>query len=205
MNALKQVFNSEEYAKNYDEKTRKANWLGPEILLGLAFRHINSGEKIIDLGIGTGLIAALFYKAGLQVYGMDFSAEMLGVCAQKNITVELKEHDLMQTPYPYENAVLDHAVCGGVMHIFEDVTPIFKEVSRIIRKDGIFAFACVNHDASCAKENAAATTYSHSQSTIEKLMEAYQFKLLNSIEFFVYMQGNRDRKRSFRAYVTQKA
>ena len=209
MDKIKALFNSPEHVKGYDLKTRKANWLGPEILFGLCFRDIWPGEKILDMGIGTGLISELFHKAGLEVYGMDFSSGMLKACAEKGIAVELKEHDLRNIPYPYATDSMEHAVCGGVMHIFEDISPIFKEVSRITRKNGIFAFACVDHNASCTGKTPiksgqmTAMIYSHEQAAIEKLLELYHFELLNSLEFSVYMQGNKNHRHSFQAYTVR--
>jgi ubiquinone/menaquinone biosynthesis C-methylase UbiE len=202
MDAIKQLFNSPEHVKDYDEKTKRSNWLGPEILFGLAFRHLNPGEKILDLGIGTGLISELFCKAGLQVYGMDFSSEMLKACAEKNVAVELKEHDLLEIPYPYEANSMDNAVCGGVMHIFKDINPIFQEVSRIVKTGGTFAFAC--HNSSEGKSCDKARVYNHDQTEVETLLKVHGFELLNSLDFFVFMQGDKKQKRSFRAYVGRK-
>ncbi len=210
MDALKQIFNSQEHVENYDQKTRRANWLGPEILFGLAFRYLNSGEKILDLGIGTGLTSVLFNKAGLQVYGMDFSGEMLKACGKKNIASDLKEHDMRKTPYPYESGSMDHAVCGGVMHIIENITPIFQEVSRIVREDGIFTFVCADHQAAGGKkfsvrsDKSNTTAYNHGESEIQKQLDDCGFKLLNFLEFFVFMQGDKTQKRAFRAYSAKK-
>ncbi len=204
MDTVKEIFNSPEHAANYDQKTKRANWLGPEILLGLTFRHIRQGDKILDLGIGTGLIAELFHKAGLQVYGMDFSSEMLKVCNHKDISCELKEHDLRDQPYPYAADSMDHIVCGGVMHIFEDISMIFQEVARIVKPGGSFAFICADHHDSSLKKTAGrcqhSTIYNHNQDEIKELFDVHSMKLVDSLEFFVFMQGDETRKRSFRAY-----
>jgi ubiquinone/menaquinone biosynthesis C-methylase UbiE len=209
MDAVKQIFNSPEHVDAYEEKTKRALWMGPEILFGLAFRHINSGEKVLDLGIGTGLISELFHKAGTQVYGMDFSSEMLKACEKKNIAAELNEHDLRETPYPYDDNSMDHAVCGGVMHIFKNIRMIFKEVSRIVKPGGTFAFASGDRHASTAKKSSVgmkvSIPYNHDQAEIEMLLDAHGFALLNSLEFFVYMQGDKSRKHAYRAYSAKNA
>jgi ubiquinone/menaquinone biosynthesis C-methylase UbiE len=54
-------------------------WHGHEALFGMMFEYVLPGQPILDIGIGTGLIAALFKKAGLEVYGIDISGEMLEV------------------------------------------------------------------------------------------------------------------------------
>src|SRR5690554_2420045 len=39
--------------------------------------------KILDLGVGTGLLTKELYKNGAKVYGVDFSAKMLEIAKKK--------------------------------------------------------------------------------------------------------------------------
>jgi SAM-dependent methyltransferase len=64
----------------YDGEAEATGWLGPEVAFGLAYQHIQPGQSVLDIGIGTGLGSVLFRKAGLKVYGMDVSPEMLEAC-----------------------------------------------------------------------------------------------------------------------------
>ena len=54
------------------------------------------------------------------------------------MTVTLKRHDLTDTPYPFDPDTMDHVVCTGVLHLFEDIRPIFQELSRIIKPVELF-------------------------------------------------------------------
>ena len=211
MDTAKKLFNSAEHAENYDKKAKAASWLGSEVLLQLSRQYIHPGESILDLGIGTGLTSVLFRASGLHVYGMDFSAEMLKVCKAKKIAEELKEHDLRERPYPYASDSMDHAICGGVLHIFEDIGPIFEEVSRIIRPNGTFTFTCANHDHA---ENETKkdtnhkhmgkkiTIYQHSQAVIEEKLKSCNLTLRATSEFFVKLENNH--KKRFKAYLAVK-
>lgn len=211
MDTVKKIFNSVEHAKDYDEKAKAASWLGSEILLQLTRQYIHPGENILDLGIGTGLTSVLFHATGLHVYGMDFSAEMLKVCENKNIAKDLKEHDLRKKPYPYETKSMNHVICGGVFHIFKDLNLIFEEVSRIIYPNGTFTFTCADHDNNNdeIKEEANhkhmgknIVIYQHNQTTIEKTLNQYNFILRGTSDFFVTLgDGN---KRRFKAYIAIK-
>lgn len=58
----------------------------------------------------------LFAKAGLKVYGMDFSPAMLALCRDKDFAVELKQHDMTQVAWPYPAKRFDQLVCCGVLH-----------------------------------------------------------------------------------------
>jgi ubiquinone/menaquinone biosynthesis C-methylase UbiE len=128
----KKEHNRLDSAEAYDEEAEASNWLGPEVVFGLSYKYMNSGEKILDIGIGTGLSSILFHKAGLNVYGMDNSDEMLEDCRKKQFTIDLVKHDLQNRPYPYESNSMNHAVCAGVMQFFKDPAPIFQEISRIL-------------------------------------------------------------------------
>jgi ubiquinone/menaquinone biosynthesis C-methylase UbiE len=212
MDAVKKIFASREHAKNYDEKAKKSNWRGSEVLMELANPYIKYGEKILDLGIGTGGTSVLFHEAGLRVYGMDFSAEMLNVCEAKNIAEELRVHDLSEQPYPYGSNSMDHAICGGVLHIFEDLKPIFDEVARILRTDGSFSFTCVDHNkAECEIQKdvnhkhmgKSITLYEHNKANIKKVLKSCGFTLLESSEFLVSLGGQNNSLRLFNAYVAQ--
>lgn len=211
MDKVKNLFDSAEHAKNYDEKAKAASWLGSEILLQLSRQYIQPGESILDLGIGTGLTSVLFRASGLRVYGMDFSGEMLKVCKTKKIAEDLKEHDLREKPYPYADASMDHIICGGVLHIFEDLRPIFEEVSRIVRKGGTFTFTCADHanienkieeETNHKHMGKKITIYRHSQAVIEEKLKNCNLILRATSDFFVKLENNH--KRQFKAYLAIK-
>ena len=70
----------EGHAETYDSQSQTYQWHGPAILFGLMYPDLTPGETVLDLGIGTGLGALSFYKAGLKVIGIDISAAMLDQC-----------------------------------------------------------------------------------------------------------------------------
>jgi hypothetical protein len=69
----------------------------------MMFEYIKSGEKILDIGVGTGLSATAFHTMGLDVFGLDYSHEMLKIREQKGLAVDLKQFDLNDSPLPYPN------------------------------------------------------------------------------------------------------
>ncbi|MGD9161174.1 MAG: class I SAM-dependent methyltransferase [Desulfobacteraceae bacterium] len=191
MNTIKKVFNSD-HANKYDQKTKDLKYLDPQIIFGLTCRYINPGETILDIGIGTGLSSELFFRAGLKVYGLDFSPEMLACCAAKNMTADLKEHDLHNTPYPFDTDSINHAVCAGVTHMFEDINPILGEVSRIIRPNGFFSFVVphcrngenrVKHLSPPNAQSEKIPIYSYSGSTIQALLKEHVFYPVHELLF----------------------
>ncbi len=129
----------QESAPDYDQQALDWGW-NPEVIFGLMYRHVHPGETLLDIGIGTGLTSEPFRKAGLKIYGIDGAKEMLDQCASKNITVDLKQHDLTDLPLPYDDGFFHHVTCGGVFHFFGDLQPLFGEVTRLLKKGGSFGF-----------------------------------------------------------------
>jgi len=128
------------YAANYDRQVRAYGCYLAEASFGLCYEFIQPGQNLLDLGIGSGLSAALFARAGLRVHGMDFSPAMLEICQAKGIAEELKQHDIQQIPWPYLDKTFDHLVCCGVLHFIPELEGIFGEASRVLEEGGLFVF-----------------------------------------------------------------
>jgi SAM-dependent methyltransferase len=127
-------------AEQYDEQARQFESYGHDVLFGMSYEYVRAGERLLDLGIGTGLSSAPFARAGLEVYGLDGSPEMLRVCESKGFARELRLFDLRKAPLPYPDGFFSHVICCGVFHFLEDLAPIMAEVSRVMGKHGIFGF-----------------------------------------------------------------
>jgi len=132
-------------AAQYDQQVHEYHSYGHDALFGMSFEYVNPHERLLDIGIGTGLASQAFAKAGLEVYGCDGSAQMLEICEAKGFAKKLNILDLQNIPLPYADSFFDHVICCNVFHFFDDLVPIFKEVARMIKPRGIFAFTVAAH------------------------------------------------------------
>ena len=130
----------DKYALEYDRQTERYNCYIAEALFGLCYEEINIGERLLDVGIGTGISSKLFKKAGLQILGIDGSRAMLSICQEKKIALELIEQDILDIPWPYQDASINHIISCGVFHFIGDLEKIFAEIQRIQIVNGLFAF-----------------------------------------------------------------
>jgi predicted TPR repeat methyltransferase len=128
------------YAADYDAQVLAYDCHIADLLFGLCYEFIQPGQRLLDAGIGSGLSSASFAKAGLQVYGMDFSPAMLEICRSKGFAADLKQHDLQQIPWPYPSDRFDRLVCCGVMHFIPDLDGILGEAQRVLVEGGLLAF-----------------------------------------------------------------
>jgi predicted TPR repeat methyltransferase len=197
----------------YDDEAEACGWFGPEVAFGLTYKYVQAGQSILDIGIGTGLGSVLFQKAGLEVYGMDISQEMLEVCRSKGFTY-LQLHDLIKLPYPYNTESMDHAVCAGVLNFFSDLSPVFEETARILRKGGLFVFIVgdsvdgevheLEVESELTKSGRTVMIYWHSPEQIDTWLERYGFELLRSLPFTVFMDRERTKIMPFKTYLARK-
>jgi ubiquinone/menaquinone biosynthesis C-methylase UbiE len=87
-------------ARDYDRLSVEFSYTFADALFGLCFEFLQPGQRLLDIGIGTGLSSIPFHRAGLEVYGVDGSSEMLRICREKHFAVELRQWDLRILPWP---------------------------------------------------------------------------------------------------------
>jgi predicted TPR repeat methyltransferase len=212
------IIHDEQSALNYDQQAQATNWRGPEVVFGMAYEFVKPGESLLDLGIGSGLSSILFHIAGLHVYGLDGSSEVLEVCRSKAFAIELKQHDLCTLPLPYSSGLFDHVICVAVLNSFHDLAPLFAEISRIMKQHGIFAFTVEEQApgqedhyainpvevAEHPEEGVAVLLYRHSAAVIGSVLERSGFTLLKALEFVAFAYPAEQRNVYFKAYIIRK-
>lgn len=183
----------DEQAAEYDQQVREYRWFGHDVLFGMSFEYVNPYERLLDIGIGTGLGSQAFARAGLEIFGIDGSVEMLNICRSKGFVKELKFFNLQDGSLPYSDGFFDHIISCGVLHFFDDLKPLFEEVSRVMKPEGIFAFTTLlqvsggEEQAEGYSENSAfeagATVFLHSNRYIEELLQHHGFEKIKDLKF----------------------
>ena len=171
-----------EWASQYDEEVKAYNSYGHDVIFGMTFEFVSATEKLLDIGIGTGLASKPFSAVRLKIYGLDNSQDMLAACRSKSFTEALKRCDITREPIPYGDQYFDHVVCCGVLHFMSDLAALFSEVKRVIKRGGIFAFTIAPQETSAGytEEPTAwgVSIFKHAPHYIMELLETNGMELL---------------------------
>lgn len=101
--------------------------------------------RLMDAGIGTGLLSKLFRRANQLAYiaGADISPVMLDQCRKEKIANALWDLNLQWDPLPCPADSFDAAVSCGVFELLLNPAPVIQEMARVVKPGGIIAFTSV--------------------------------------------------------------
>lgn len=144
------TFDEEKAQKKFDAVAPYYFWIMGALEIkpnnkALAMAAIKTGEKILDIGFGTGwVLERLVQLVGPQhtTYGLDYSEGMKKVAfhnlKQKNLhkSVELVTANIKQMPYPDQN--FDVVFLSFVLDLLpqEDIPKALAEIKRVLKPNG---------------------------------------------------------------------
>lgn len=117
----------------------------PRIKHAIETMHIKQGDKILDVGVGTGLSLPLFPK-NCSVTGIDLSADMLKEARKKVETFGLRHISLIEMDaahLAFEDDTFDHVISTHVISVVPDPIKVMAEIKRVCKKEGNIVL--VNH------------------------------------------------------------
>jgi len=139
----KQALLSIGYDKDELESIPESSILGVGCGAPLNFANLKEGETVVDLGSGAGIDAFLASKSvkdSGKVIGIDFTDDMLTkakTAAREHgfKNVEFKKGDI-ENLIPVEDDSVDAVISNCVINLTTDKVKAFKEVYRILKKNG---------------------------------------------------------------------
>ena len=142
----------------YSNLSRFYDWLASSekrfIRLGLALLHPRPGERILEIGFGTGYAQqyiAQSVKNGLSA-GLDLSIGM-GRVAQRRLSRAglLDQVDLVQSdtlPIPCQEGVFDGVYTGFTLELFDSphIPEVLSECQRVLKPGGRLVIVSLSKD-----------------------------------------------------------
>jgi len=213
------------FADNFDNKLlNNLNYATPTELLKLLQEKtdLNLNKKLIlDLGCGTGLFGKQIKPYAKTLIGIDLSKKMLEKANALNIYDQLESSDLIEY-LTKENKNYDLISSTDVFVYIGQLNEIFKEVSRLLGNNGLFAFSVESleyYDNSLKQDYKLLETgrYAHALSYVERLakennlskvaIETKQIRLDNGkpiVGYLCILQKDNNKDKNAEVVVEQK-
>ncbi len=139
-----------------------------------------TNEKILDIGCARGDFLIYLKKKYplIRAYGIDYFSDKVN---SKDITFYKK----LLTECYFQDSEFDFVTAWAVFEHLHKPSEYFKEVNRILRKNGEFIFLVTNAESLYGKkayiEDIPRHTYHFSEKTLNKYADKYGFKLTNCV------------------------
>lgn len=124
-----------EVAEGY-EAQRFGGRTGQHILqreLDMALSLIPRGGQVADVGSGPGILAEALQRRGDRPIACDTSLEMLRIARRRGVRAAVQADAFA---LPLADGACDNASSIRLLFHFQDVTPLLKELRRVVRPGG---------------------------------------------------------------------
>lgn len=120
-------------ASAYDHSAGYVSRLGGEVVDLL---DPKPGERVLDLGCGTGDLSWEISSRGAEVLGVDASSEMVSRAARKYPQLRFEVADARSLEITVSN--FDAVFSNAVLHWVKEATAVARAVHRVLRPGGYF-------------------------------------------------------------------
>ena len=133
----------DQYADRFEEELMEGlGYRVPFLLAELLreFRGERMYEDLLDLGCGTGLAGEAFLSYAARLHGVDLSAGMLAVAAEKEVYDRLRQDELLHFCRS-DRGTYDLITAADVLNYLGDLRPFFQAVLRVLQPGGELLFS----------------------------------------------------------------
>ncbi|MEM6760343.1 MAG: bifunctional 2-polyprenyl-6-hydroxyphenol methylase/3-demethylubiquinol 3-O-methyltransferase UbiG [Pseudomonadota bacterium] len=112
-------------------------------------RHIDwAGKSVLDLGCAGGFMAEALIERGAQVTGIDPAAKAIEAARARaqHMDQDIRYDVGVGEALPYADGAFDVVVCVDVLEHVTDLDQVMREVARVLRPAGTFAYDTINRN-----------------------------------------------------------
>lgn len=117
--------------RSYAEPTTRAT-------IDLLEGELRGRGRVLEVGVGTGLIALPLHERGIGMLGLDISEPMMAKLVEKAGGIQrfpLVRGDA--TTLPFADGAVDAALLRWVLHLIADWRGVVAELARVVRPGGV--------------------------------------------------------------------
>tara|TARA_Y100000310_G_scaffold6386_1_gene7210 strand:- start:1474 stop:2151 length:678 start_codon:yes stop_codon:yes gene_type:complete len=131
------------WANTYDKEINPSIDLEESKVIKLM--NVKKGDYVLDVGCGTGRYTKIFTQQAAKVVGIDFSRNMLKVAKHRVKKAEFKQTDITKK-LPFPDKTFDKIVCSLVISHIQNISPVLKEMKRVLKDDGFIVLTTLHPD-----------------------------------------------------------
>jgi SAM-dependent methyltransferase len=131
-------------AASYYDATRVLPPEAARATISTLVGELRERGRVLEIGVGTGRIAAPVADAGIDVYGVDISRTMLEKLRSKTQTIHVALADAMLLPF--DDHTFGAAYGVHVLHLMAGWADAVRELVRVVKPGGVLLFDIGNAD-----------------------------------------------------------
>lgn len=127
-----------------------SRWRDPVQRASLDALHIGAGDRLLDVGCGTGAASRSAASVAASVVGIDLSPEMIRQAQQlaggfANVHFEIADSEHL----PFEDGAFTAVLCSNSFHHYPDPARAVREMARVLAPKGrlVIGDACSDRTA----------------------------------------------------------
>ena len=143
----------DQYAPHYNLSLLDGlDYCGPQLLFAVVTEACRTlarqpyFDRALDLGCGTGLAGEAFWQRIDSLVGVDLSAAMVEHARRTGCYNHLHVADVLEFVSCESDRCADLVIAADSLPYMPDITPLTREVVRVLDEGGLFAFTCETHD-----------------------------------------------------------
>ena len=111
------------------------------------FAGIADGEKILDVGCGTGSLTFALARTALldEIAAIDYSPDFVEEAIRRNTDPRINVRQADACALPFESRTFDRALALLVLHFVPEAGKAVAEMRRVVRPGGVVAAAVWDH------------------------------------------------------------
>lgn len=179
------------FANSFDAKLAALQYRAPQLVgaaLARALGAPQAGLQILDAGCGTGLCAPHLRPYAQQLVGVDLSANMLRLAAERGGYDELEQEELVAY-LRRRAAAFDAVVSADTLCYFGRLEAAFGAVRQALRAGGHWVFTVEGHEEERDFKLHTHGRYSHARSYLARALGEAGFAVLELAPVVLRMEA----------------
>jgi len=103
--------------------------------------HLETSDRVLEVGCGTGSTALLLAKNVAQITGSDISGNMIQIARDKAVVQKVENADFVQATLDdgaLGDAVYDTVLAFNILHLLDDLPGAIAQIHKRLKPGGTF-------------------------------------------------------------------